>query len=794
VTISNMNKKTDRTAEEAPGTVSGTMYPGSRSAGTELATVPSSGSSPAGPHLRDLAISGPATGREHDAPARQPAGGIGLYLHAFRRRWPLALTLGILCSAAAAVAAWFLVKDKYTATSIVKISVTADQLVHFQGDQGSAGSFEIFKGTQQQLLTSDVVLIAALRKPEVAGQPVVKQQDNPVSWLAKNLKVDLPLNTEIMRVSLTDSSPDEAAVLVGAVVDAYMNEVVDADRRRQGGRLIELETLYNEKETDMRKRRTELKLLAEQLGTGDTGALALRQQIILQSYAEARNELSKLRAELQRAKDDLQIKEAWLKAMKTAPEQAAEPDLATAADPKLIQMSEQIEDIDARLETVRKQVKEPLLSKLTAEYKERKKTLENQVEERRKTLGKKMQKTNRVNLDPQMAELKARIDILAAQEKAAAKDLEEQRAKAERIGGGSIDVEMMRSEIQYLEKVLGPIADEREKLKVELRSTPRIIVFQKAEPAGTPDNPKARLQAVAAAGGGGLFGAIFLVLWWDVRKQRINSLGDLSRGLGLTVVGTVPLLPKQSTHKGRDGKRHRKWQTSLEHAVDSIAARLFLRKDSEGVRVVMVSSAIQGEGKTTLAVQLATRLARTGERTLLVDYDLRRPAIHRIFGLPRGPGVSECLLKEIELSQVVQSTDAENLSVITAGTGLPDSLGPLANGVTTAFFEKARAEFTFIVVDGSPILPVIDGLLVSQHADTVVLSVRRDTSEAPQVLRACEKLTAFGSRRHVVVLNGSQEDVLDDYHEQVITARVEAGETPGPAETPPAGIPSVTTE
>ena len=192
----------------------------------------------------------------------------------------------------------------------------------------------------------------------------------------------------------------------------------------------------------------------------------------------------------------------------------------------------------------------------------------------------------------------------------------------------------------------------------------------------------------------------------------------------------------------------------------------------------MVSSAIQGEGKTTLAVQLATRLARTGEPTLLVDYDLRRPAIHRIFGLPRGPGVSDCLQKQCEVSQVVHPADAENLSIITAGNSLPDLLGPLANGVTTAFFEKARAAFTFIVVDGSPILPVIDGLLVSQHADTVVLSVRRDTSEAPQVLRACEKLSAFGSRKYVVVLNGSQEDVLDDYHEQVITARVDAIDVP----------------
>ena len=89
---------------------------------------------------------------------------------------------------------------------------------------------------------------------------------------------------------------------------------------------------------------------------------------------------------------------------------------------------------------------------------------------------------------------------------------------------------------------------------------------------------------------------------------------------------------------------------------------------------------------------------------------------------------------------------------------------------------------------------MIDGLLVSQHADTVVLSVRRDTSEAPQVLRACEKLNAFGSRKHVVVLNGSQEEVFGEYHDHIITTRVEAADRADAAAIPPSVVESVTTE
>ena len=199
---------------------------------------------------------------------------------------------------------------------------------------------------------------------------------------------------------------------------------------------------------------------------------------------------------------------------------------------------------------------------------------------------------------------------------------------------------------------------------------------------------------------------------------------------------------------------------------------------------------MQGEGKTTLAVQLAKRLARTGARTLLVDFDLRRPSIHRVFGLPPGEGVGECLQDKRDLAAVARPTDTENLFLVTAGKGLADPLGSLANGVTAALFAQARAAFTFVVVDGSPILPVTDTLLVSQHADTVVLSIRRDTSEAPQVMRACEKLSAFGPRKLVAVLIGSGEEVYGkDYYREIRTADPEGADPEGaPADDPAAAL------
>jgi capsular exopolysaccharide synthesis family protein len=184
-----------------------------------------------------------------------------------------------------------------------------------------------------------------------------------------------------------------------------------------------------------------------------------------------------------------------------------------------------------------------------------------------------------------------------------------------------------------------------------------------------------------------------------------------------------------------------------------------LRRNSANARVVLVSSALGGEGKTSLATQLAIRLAQTGEPTLLVDFDLRRPSLHEVFGLPRGPGVCEVLAAETEFGQTVRETDIKNLSIITAGRHLSNALGTLANGATGSLFERARQQYEFVIVDGSPVLPIADARLASQHVDAVILCIRRDVSQTHKVLAACELLAAFGAKRLLAVLTGSDDEM-----------------------------------
>jgi succinoglycan biosynthesis transport protein ExoP len=175
----------------------------------------------------------------------------------------------------------------------------------------------------------------------------------------------------------------------------------------------------------------------------------------------------------------------------------------------------------------------------------------------------------------------------------------------------------------------------------------------------------------------------------------------------------------------------------------------------------MVTSAVEGEGKTTLAGHLASSLARAGRKTLLVDADLRQPAVHQLFELPLQPGFSEVLLGEVEVADSVQATTLDGLSVVTAGQWDRDVILSLARDGVEGIFEKLREEFDFIIVDSHPVLPATDSLLIGQQSDAVILSVMQRVSQMPRVYGAAQRLTALKIRVLGAVVNGADmEEVV----------------------------------
>lgn len=246
---------------------------------------------------------GPKTEHPESSPAAGPTP------TARRRRWWLAIGCGLICGGAAVSILWFTYRPQYTATAVFKIAARPDTLLFPTADR-EPNAFEVYKHTHQQYVKSRFVLIAALRKPEAADLKELRDELDAVDWLTRNLRVDFPANGELMHISLSAGDPQEAAVLVNGVVDAYQKEVVDLELGERRKRLDELDKIRSEKESELRAKQSELKGLVKQLGSGERDALTLQQQIATQTLAALRTEMIATKLKLMRMKSDLASKKA----------------------------------------------------------------------------------------------------------------------------------------------------------------------------------------------------------------------------------------------------------------------------------------------------------------------------------------------------------------------------------------------------------------------------------------------------------------------------------------------------
>jgi capsular exopolysaccharide synthesis family protein len=173
----------------------------------------------------------------------------------------------------------------------------------------------------------------------------------------------------------------------------------------------------------------------------------------------------------------------------------------------------------------------------------------------------------------------------------------------------------------------------------------------------------------------------------------------------------------------------------------------------------MVTSAGGGEGKTSLASQLAASLARAWRKTLLIDGDLRHPAVHKLFNQPLEPGFSEVLRGEVGVHDTVRPTAISRLWAMSAGHWDSHAVQALAQEGVRSLFGQLKEQYDFIVVDSCPVLPVADSLLLGQHVDSVLFAVMRDVSRAPALYAAQQRLEGLGVRTLGAVMIGADGDV-----------------------------------
>jgi capsular exopolysaccharide synthesis family protein len=276
-----------------------------------------------------------------------------------------------------------------------------------------------------------------------------------------------------------------------------------------------------------------------------------------------------------------------------------------------------------------------------------------------------------------------------------------------------------------------------------------------------PNNNRNKKMALSAVGGiGSFFAVVLFVSFLEWRTRRVDGVDQVVNELGMRVIGTVPAFPNRASLQAATEAGGANWRFVLNESINSARTMLLHAAKAQSMQVVMVTSATQGEGKTSLASQLATSMATAGMRTLLVDCDLRNPSVMKLFELPLTPGVSEVLRQEVDVSDAVQATAVPNLWVIPAGQCSNATIAALAQGhPLETLFNRLRGQFDFVIVDSCPVLPVADALLIGQHVDGVVFSIMQDISQLPKVITASEKLTQLNVPMVGAVVNGIKQDV-----------------------------------
>ncbi|MHB1424365.1 MAG: exopolysaccharide transport family protein [Gemmataceae bacterium] len=674
-------------------------------------------------------------------------------LKAFRHRWILAVSVALAVFALFASAAAYLVPAKYTAYALLEIAESEPEPLIPDQKHSSSASERYFENTQVALIKSRPILLAALRRPAVAELGIIRGHEDPAAWLEENLKVAFLEKTDILRISLDGTEPKELAVLVNAVKDAYMEEEVNEHRKKKLKDIDELDRIYLTSSEKIRNQRDALNDLAKKLQSNDVQALNIRQKAALEKYAALQRELTQLQAQIRLTEFELGYNKANNGQAKVAIPDSALAD-AVEIDYEIVQKKVQLMNLNSQISQLAK-LTEPGHLKLQQLENDRKK-LEQELDQIRARVRanqrKIIQDKMRGDQEFKEQEAKKRLDMYREQEKLLHSRVKDALAEAQNIGITAFELELKKSEFEQADEIIKRLREKKERLQVESQSSKQRVSVLHAAETPKKKNYLEKFRLVGFVGALGLLLGLFGVCYWEARNHRIMNGDEVVNLLGYRVVGEMPWV--QGLAQGRQGP-YGDPMTLLTESMADLRAMLLCENEGHGAcRILMVASAIPREGKTTLSSHLAVSLAQSGRRTLLIDGDWRRPELHNVFDLPRGPGLCEVLRGAATVEGVMQPGPAPGLSIITAGADSHTTDSAHAMNDMRTLLETARQKFDFIIIDTPPILAVADALLLGKRADGVLLSVRPSVSQLPLVAAAVERLASLRIPILGAVVNG----------------------------------------
>lgn len=688
---------------------------------------------------------------EPEGESTSPAFGLHTFAIALRRWWAIATPIGLALAIAAAFGVAYFVKPKYTASAWISIRARPEHLL----SAANLDDPQKFVQNQLELMKSPQILAPIANDPQIASIPELVGEVDNTQALRKQLKIHAQGQSEYYVLDFTSVDAEGAALVVNTVVDKYY-EYQRGQESSRVERTLELLRKQQAQQQDIVKSfRRSVSELSKQL-TGDDPFLAKAGAAGL----ETRNPAAEIKAQLVAGEVEHEFLKAEVQAETEMLEQQ-ETDVPQSAIDQYVDNNPQVAAILSRIELNKAKERAHVQNSANLPNNALYQRVQKQLSDDQAaltTLKKDLSKQARLDLEKQVRS--AKQDTVAAMQRKVARsafaiDFLREKLKSEIAGqkefkGDLLQLEFLRADYDRAVLVYDQMAARISGVSMEQNAPERVIKVKAAAAPTHPDEalPYKKMGMMAM----GAFCLPFLcAVGAEYLFRRVSTRTQLESSGKLMVIGEVTELPRKSRAISRRGRAKREVKI-FEESVDGLWMFLAL---SDTVRTIAVTSAISGEGKTSLAVQLAISIASTTRsRTLLIDGDMRSPDVHRLFEVECGPGLVDVLSGEAELDDAIESDFSDQLHILTAGRTTTSPCRLLQGDDFPVLLERLKEKYDYIVIDTPPILAASESLLIARSVDTALLCVRRDFSRISQVEEASWRLKAAKAKTAGAVLSG----------------------------------------
>lgn len=692
-----------------------------------------------------------------------------------RHKW-LAIAVFLVFAVPTGAAVWFLHEPKYGARGAIIVE-PRKRIAYRTDDNSGAVRYRQRRNDQAALLRDPLVLNRVLDRHEIKQTRWYNETPmfalggppSPLERLRNELSLSLPRDSSFIYVEITCRDPGEAALIVNAVIDEYVqfarHQFSEDDDILLDALEEDLERLFLEK----RANADAIADLLESSGLYTESPDALVQQIRLR--------LDTKEAELRQLQREILIITRRLKPEIAAQSPSSQPDDEPAASQPARRT------IYAAYPEWRQVNEELRLAKHAVEVAERSghlgghhtdmialranvECLQEQLAVREAELDDLAPTASRTSAGPAQAVVTESLPVIASepylqdlkvQAEVLESEIEQERARLKATANAVRELEAQKEELQRVESQRAVLRERAIAYETERDAPPSI----KPRPAATPSQPgntRRRYMLMAMA----LFGSATLALAAAYLRastsQAVCEAADVLEPTETPFLGYLPLV--------RD-PGHMTSHEAAHQAECVRIARTMLLERVNGLRstAMLVTSAGPRAGKTTVAMLTAESLAKCGKRVLLVDADLQNPSLSRRCEAAAKPGLTDLLTGRAVDTDAIAATQIRGLDVLPAGTpGATHDPELLANGTLATSVQRWRERYDVIVLDSPPVISAADARILARQVDGTVLVAREGHCRRDDVIEALAVIGASGGRLLGTVFVGSRRGGYGRYY------------------------------